>query len=185
MVPLTSLGMPILLSAIVVFLVSSVLHMVLTYHKADYEKLPDEDKVLGALRPLRIPPGDYLFPHATSMTAMKDPAFMEKMKAGPVAFMTVRPSGAPSMGTSLVQWFVYSVLVSAVAGYVAGRALGPGADYLSVFRFAGTTAFACYAMGHMQGSIWMGRRWGATVRHTIDGFIYALFTAGVFGWLWP
>jgi hypothetical protein len=185
MVPLTQLWLPILLSAVFVFIVSSVLHMVLTYHRSDYGRLPDEDRVLAALRPFKVPPGDYILPHATSMAALKDPAFMEKMKTGPVAFMTVRPSGPPSMGASLVQWFVYSLLVSAVAAYVAGRALEPGADYLSVHRFAGTTAFAAYGLGHVSDSIWAGRSWGTTLKHLFDGLVYGLFTGGTFGWLWP
>jgi hypothetical protein len=161
------------------------MHMVLTYHRADYQKLPDEDKVLAALRPLRIPPGDYMFPHATSMAAMKDPAFMEKLNAGPCAFMTVRPTGAPSMGGSLVLWFLSSVLVSVFAAYIAGHALAAGAPYLSVFRFTGTVAFAGYALAHLQESIWMSRNWGTTIRHVVDGLVYALLTAGAFGWLWP
>lgn len=185
MVPLTSLWMPILLSAVLVFVVSSVIHMMLTYHRSDYMKVADEDKVLAALRPFRIPPGNYILPHATSMEAMKDPAFVEKLTAGPVAFVTVRPNGVPAMGGQLVQWFVYAVIVSAIAGYVAGRALGPDADYLSVFRFAGTTAFACYGMGAVHESIWMGRKWSTSIKHMFDGLVYGAVTAGAFGWLWP
>jgi hypothetical protein len=185
MVPLTALWMPILLSAVIVFIASSVMHMVLPYHKSDYGKVPDEDKVLAALRPFRIPPGDYMLPRPASMAEMKDPAFLEKMNAGPVATMTIRPSGPPAMGTSLVLWFVYSVVVSGMAAYVAGRVLGPDAHYLSVFRFAGTTAFAAYAMAHLQDSIWMGRSWSTTIKNMFDGLVYAMLTAGTFGWLWP
>jgi hypothetical protein len=185
MVPLTALWMPILLSAVLVFLASSVIHMVLPYHKGDFSRLPDEDKVLAALRPFRIPPGDYFTPHASSMGAMKDPAFLEKMSAGPVAVMTVRPNGPPTMGKSLVLWFIYAVVVSGIAAYVAGRVLGPDAHYLSVFRFAGTTAFAAYSMAQVQDSIWMGRAWTTTIKNMFDGLVYAMLTAGTFGWLWP
>ncbi|HUF46637.1 MAG TPA: hypothetical protein VMM93_02415 [Vicinamibacterales bacterium] len=185
MVPLTELWMPILLSAVFVFVASSLIHMVLTYHRSDFGRLPDEDTVLAALRPLELPPGDYFMPHGESMAAMKDPAFLAKMHAGPVAIMTVRPSGPPAMGTSLVQWFLFSVIVSVIAAYIAGRALEHGADYLSVFRFAGTTAFVAYAIGQIPNSIWMGRAWSTTIKGAFDGFVYALLTAGVFGWLWP
>ena len=65
------------------------------------------------------------------------------------------------------------------------RALGPGAHYLSVFRFAGTVAFAGYSLGLLQNSIWYKRNWGTTARGMIDGLVYGLLTAGVFGWLWP
>ena len=185
MVPLSALWMPILLSAVIVFVASSVMHMVLTYHKADYGRLPGEDKVLAALRPLKIPPGDYMFPHASSMAALKDPAFLEKMNAGPVAFMTVRPNGPPTMGSNLVQWFLFSVLVSVFAAYIAGHALGADASYLSVFRFVGATAFASYSLAQLQNSIWMSKPWATTLRHVADGLVYALLTAGTFGWLWP
>jgi hypothetical protein len=116
---------------------------------------------------------------------MKDPAFIEKMKKGPVAMMNVLPSGPPRMGTSLVQWFLFVVLVGIFTAYVTGRALLPGPRYLEVFRFAGTTAFMTFALGHMPSSIWMGRTWAATFRSMFDGLVYSLLMAGVFGWLWP
>jgi hypothetical protein len=34
-------------------------------------------------------------------------------------------------------------------------------------------------------SIWYSRAWINTIKSTIDGLIYALLTAGTFGWLWP
>ena len=116
---------------------------------------------------------------------MNAPEFIEKTAKGPVAFVTVMPSGVPSMTGSLIQWFLYSVLVGIGAAYVAGRAVGPGADYLEVFRFAGCAAFLGYAMALLQNSIWYKRNWSATLKSMFDGFIYALLTAGTFGWLWP
>lgn len=185
MVSLASLWMPIVLAAVIVFVASSVMHMMLTYHQSDFLKLPDEDKVLQALSSFRLPPGDYYLPHASSMAAMKDEKYLAKLNAGPVAFMTVSPNGPPSMGASLVQWFLYSLVVGLFAGYVASRTLGPGADYMVVFRITGTVAFAGYALAHLQNSIWMKRNWGATIKAMIDGMVYALLTAGTFGWLWP
>lgn len=185
MVPVTSLWLPILLSAVLVFVVSSIIHMVLTYHRSDFGKLPKEDEIMEALRPFNIPPGEYVMPHAGSMEAMKDAAYIEKTKAGPVAFVTVMQSGQASMGTSLILWFLYSVLVSKIAAYIAGSALGPGAEYLAVFRYAGCTAFTGYSIALLQNSIWYKRNWGTTLKSMFDGLVYALFTAGVFGWLWP
>jgi len=185
MVPVLSLWMPILLSAVLVFVVSSIIHMVLTYHRADIRKLPSQDEAMEALRKLNIPPGDYMMPYASSTQEMKSADFVEKRKKGPVAFMTVMPSGAPAMGGSLLQWFVYSLVVGAFAAYVAGRALGPGADYRAVFRFAGCTAFVGYSLALVQNSIWMKRAWGATFRLMFDGLVYGLLTGGTFGWLWP
>ena len=185
MVPIVSLWLPILLSAVAVFIASSIIHMVLPYHRFDYKKLPAEDNVMDALRKFQIPPGDYCFPRPDGPKAMKDPAFQEKMKKGPVGLMTVRPIGPPSMGKPLALWFLYCVVVGVFAAYVAGRALHAGDSYRAVFRFAGVTAFAGYALGLWQNTIWYGRAWTTTLKSNIDGLIYALLTGGVFGWLWP
>jgi hypothetical protein len=185
MVSLMALWVPILLSAVLVFVISSVIHMLLPYHRTDFGKVPAEDDVMNALRGFSIPPGDYVIPCAGSSKEMGTPEFIEKTTKGPVAFMTVIPSGPPKMGKSLVQWFGYCIVVGIFAAYVTGRALEPGADYLAVFRFAGCTAFVGYALALWQNSIWYKRAWGTTLKSTFDGLVYALVTAGAFGWLWP
>jgi hypothetical protein len=185
MVSLMSLWIPILLSAVIVFVASSIMHMLLSYHKSDMGKIAKEDEAIAALRPLNIPPGDYFMPHADSMKAMKDPVFLDKMKAGPVVYFTVLPSAVPSMGPSLVLWFLYSVLVSVIAAYVASHALRRGANYLEVFRFVGCVSFTGYALALLQNSIWYKRNWGTTLKYIFDGLVYGLLTAGTFGWLWP
>ena len=185
MVPVMSLWVPILLSAVIVFVASSVIHMLLPIHKSDFRKLPDEDGVMDALRKAGVGPGDYMFPHAGSMADLKSPAFTEKRTKGPVASMTVMESGPVSMGPSLAQWFLYCVVVGVFAAYVAGRALEPGAHYLRVFRFAGVTAFVGYSLALWQNTIWYKRAWTTTLKSNVDGLVYGLLTAGTFGWLWP
>jgi hypothetical protein len=185
MVPLASLWLPILLSAVVVFVASSVIHMVLPYHRKDFRKLPDEDRVREALKGFNVTPGDYIFPCPEGPEEMKSPAFREKWSRGPVGLMTIRRSGPPAMGKSLAQWFLYCLVVEIFAAYIAGRALSPGAAYLSVFRFAGATAFVGYALAIWQNTIWYSRAWTTTAKSTFDGLIFALLTGGVFGWLWP
>lgn len=185
MVPIPSLWLPILLSAVFVFLVSWVIHVFLPYHRSDFRGVPSEDEVMDALRRFNIPPGEYMIPHGGGPEAMRNPAFIEKMKRGPVALITVMKPGAPDMGSNLAQWFAYCVLVSIFAAYVAGRTLGPGSEYLPVFRFAGTTAFIGYAMALFQNSIWYKRAWSVTMKQAFDGLVYGLVTAGTFGWLWP
>jgi hypothetical protein len=183
MIGLTSLWLPIVLSAVLVFIASSIIHMLLGYHANDYVATPDEEKVRAALR--GIPPGDYVVPHASTPAAMKTPEYRQKMTEGPAAFITIGPTGEWSMGRSLGLWFVYCLAVSVAAAYIAGRALGPDANYLEVFRFAGATAFIGYAVALWQGVIWYRRSVSATLKSTLDGLIYALLTAGTFGWLWP
>lgn len=185
MVGLSSLWLPILLSAVIVFVASSLIHMVLGYHKNDYRPVPREDDVMAALRPFNIPPGDYALPKPKSMKDATSPEFDEKAKKGPVVFMTILPPGPLAFGGAMVQWFIYSIVISIFAAYVGTRAVGPGADYLLVFRFVGTTAFMGYSMSLPHFSIWYRRNWGTTLLSMFDGLIYASLTAGTFGWLWP
>jgi hypothetical protein len=185
MVSLSLLWLPILLSAVIVFVASSIIHMVLGYHKNDVRAVPRQEEVMTALRPFNIPPGDYAMPRPASMKDMATPAFKEKLSKGPVVFMTVLKSGPFETGTQLAQWFVYSLVISFFAAYVASRAVPAGSDYLSVFRFVGTTAFIGYAMALPQFSIWYRRNWGTTLLSMFDGLLYGLLTAGTFGWLWP
>jgi len=185
MTELSALWLPILLSSVIVFVASSVIHMALPWHKSDYPKVPNEDKVMDALRPLAIPPGDYMIPRPSKMQEMRSPEFIEKMNKGPVMIVTVLPNGPARMGRNLVLWFIYLAIVSLFAAYVAGRALPSGAEYLSVFRFAGAAAFLGYSVALWQMSIWYRRAWSTTIKLTVDGLIYALLSAGVFGWLWP
>lgn len=185
MIGLTELWLPILVSSVLVFFVSSLIHMVLPWHKGDYPKMPNEEKVRDALRPLAIPPGDYSIPRASSMQDMKSPEFNEKMTQGPVLMMTVMPNGPMAMTKNLVNWFLYLLVIGIFAAYAAGLALPEGSGYRGVFRVVGVTAFACYSMALLQMSIWYRRGWSLTLKSMFDGLIYALLTAGVFGWLWP
>lgn len=185
MVPIMALWLPILLSAVAVFIISSIIHMALGYHKNDFIGLSSEKQVMDDIRKNNIPPGDYMFPKANSMKEMGSPEFLEKMKQGPVGVITIMKSGSPNMTKELALWFIYSIIVGVFAAYVAGRALEPGAHYLSVFRFAGVTAFVGYGLALLQNSIWYKRNWTATLKSMFDGFLYALFTGGIFGWLWP
>lgn len=185
MTALGALWLPILLSAVFVFIVSSIIHMGPFWHRADYPRLPNEDAVASALRPLAIPPGDYLVPRAESMQEYKTPEFAEKIRSGPVLVMTVMPNRMVSMGRNLSLWFVYILVVHFFAAYIASRALPPGTPYLNVFRFIGATAFIGYALALWQMSIWYWRAWSMTIKATVDGLIYALIAAGTFGWLWP
>ena len=186
MVSIMSLWLPILLSAVLVFVASSIIHMVLGYHADDHTKLPNEEGVMDALGSFAIPPGEYVFPKPDSQKQMSEPEFQDRMKSGPVAFMTVLPSEVPKMGGQLVQWFIYAMIVSVFAAYIATRATaGADFEYLRVFRFTGATAFFCYTVAGWQASIWYNRAWSTTLKNTFDGFVYALLTAGTFGWLWP
>ncbi len=183
MVPVLDLWLPIVVGAVLVFVASFVLHMLLPYHRSDYGKLPSEDAVMEALRRFAIPPGNYFMPHPGSPKNMKTPEYLAKREQGPLAVLNVMAN--TGMGASLTQWFLYCLVVGVFAAYIAGRALGPGVEYMDVFRFAGCTAFIGYTLALWQNSIWYKLKWSITLKQTFDGLVYGLLTAGAFGWLWP
>lgn len=185
MTALSALWLPILVSAVLVFAASSLIHMVLPWHRSDYPKMPNEDKAMDALRPLAIPPGDYMVPHCSGPDEMKTPAFQEKMGKGPVLIVTVRPNGMAGMGKYLVQWFIFCLVIGLLSAHIASKALPSGTPYLRVFHLVAGATFMGYALALWPMSIWYGRSWINTIKSTIDGLIYALITAGTFGWLWP
>jgi len=185
MVTLTALWLPILVSAALAFIASSILHMVLPIHRKDFKKVPGEDKLLEVMREIKVTPGDYVVPYSEGPKEMNSPEMVEKYNKGPVGVLTVMPSGLPNMPKLLVQWFVYCLVVSVLAAYLTGRTTGPGAEYLAVFRVAGATSFMAYSIAHISNSIWYGRSWMLTVKYVFDGLIYGLLTAGAFAWLWP
>ena len=185
MVPLVSLWLPILLAAVAVFILSSIIHMALKYHNSDFDKLPQEEELLAAMRPFSPPPGDYVFPHCMDFKVRAGDEFKARIAKGPVGFMTVYPNQEPGMGLSLGLWFAYCVVVGIFTAYVARLALPAGAEYLQVSRVTGAAAFMGYGLALLQGSIWYKRKWAATLKSVGDALVYALFTGGMFGWLWP
>jgi hypothetical protein len=184
MVPLVALWLPIVLSAIIVFVASSIMHTLLPYHQSDCRQLPDEDNLRAALRGAGVKRGLYMFPYANHKE-MKSPATQEKFKQGPVGMMTIFPSGPPAMPKFLGLWFVYCLVVGFFTAYLTAHTVALGANYLVVFRVAGTAAFMAYGLGQLSNGIWKGQPWGMTIKEVIDGLVYGLLTAGTFGWLWP
>lgn len=184
MVPLAALWLPILISAVIVFIASSIMHTVLPYHRGDYRQLPDEDKLLAVLRAAGLTRGLYIFPFGTHKE-MKTPAMQEKYKQGPVGMMTVFPNGPVAMPKFLGQWFAYCLIVAFFVAYLTGHTVAPGTPYLAVFRVAGTVAFMAYGLGQLSNAIWKGQTWSMTIKEVMDGLVYGLLTAGTFAWLWP
>jgi hypothetical protein len=183
--PFGSLWLPVVVSAVAVWLVSAILHMALRYHRADYKKLAEEDAVAAALGKGSPPPGYYVLPHCLDPAQMKKPEVQEKYKRGPVAFIAVVPSGLPNMGKPLALWLLFCLLTSFVTAYVARHTLVYDAAALAILRVTGTVAFVGYGFGAFQESIWRGMPWSNTVRSVIDALVYALVTGLVFRWLWP
>ena len=185
MVPLPALWMPILVSAVFVLIALAIIHMMPGWHKSDMAAVPGEDKVMETLRALNVQPGEYRFPYGNTTKEMEAPAFVEKMKTGPVGTMTIRPSGELPFGKMMGQWFAYSLLIAVLAAYITSRTGGPGAPFLEVFRVSATVAFCCYVVALWQSWIWWGKSTRFTLTYSLDGVAYALVTGATFAWLWP
>jgi hypothetical protein len=181
---LTALWLPILLSAVFVFIASSVMHMVLSYHKSDAGPIPDEDKFLASLRGAGLRRGIYVFPYCNPED-MKSPAMVEKYKQGPIGILTVFPPGPPVLPKFLALWFGYCLIIGVLVAYLTAHSVAHAAPYLIVFRVAGTAAFLAYGLANLSNGIWKGQPWSIVIKELIDGAVYAALTAGTFGWLWP
>jgi len=185
MLSLAQLWLPIVASAIGVFVASSVIHMVLKYHNSDYRKAPNEDEVRGTLKALSASPGMYFVPHMTDMKEMQKPEVVQKFVDGPIAMITIRPPGKPSMGAPLLQWFILTLVVSLVGGYLASKMVPTNGSFLAICRPVATVTFMSYAVGSITSAIWYGRTWPAVIKELVDAAIYAVVAACIFAWLWP
>ena len=182
--PFGSLWLQVVIAAVAVFLLSSIAHMVLRHHRADYRKLPDEEPVAGALRKVADAAGVYMIPYCDP-SQMKDPAVQKKFEDGPVAIVTILPRGGPNLGKHLTLWFGFCLFVSFTVAYVARHTLAPGAEGMRVMQITGAVAFAAYGLGYVQDAIWHGMPWPSSFRGMADALAYALATGAVFCWMWP
>lgn len=185
MVPLPALWLPILLSAVLVFVSSTLIHMVLKYHASDYKALPNEDALRAAFRGTNAGPGQYIIPHVSDMKLMGSPEYVAKVQEGPVAVLNLRPNGVVGMGKALGQWFVFALAVSTVVAFLTSPVLPVGTGHKMVFHTVGLAAFLAYAAGQLPAAIWMGKPWSIAAKEVLDGLIYGVVTAAVFAWLWP
>jgi hypothetical protein len=182
------LWLPIVVSAVLIFIASSLIHMVIQWHKSDYNKLANEDDVRAALRAANASPQQYVVPYCPGMKDMQAPEMQKKFTEGPIAFITFRPPGVPKMGGALGSWFAYTLVISAIAAYVAHKTLtpmGPDVHFLQVCRVASAIAFVAFGGGSVQQGIWMGKPWASVAKELLDAAIYAAITGVTFAWLWP
>jgi hypothetical protein len=185
MVSLGSLLLPVVLSAVFVFVASSVIHMVLKYHASDYSPLPNEEAVRAAIRAGNPEPKQYVIPYCKDPKEMQSPEMVQKHVEGPVAVLSLRRPAKPTMGPYLAKWFGFNLVVAFFVAYVAAHTLPAGSEYLEVFRVVGAVTFLAYAAGTFPAAIWMAKPWSVALKEALDGLIYGLVTAGTFGWLWP
>lgn len=182
MVTVAQLWLPILVSAVFVFIASAFAWMALPHHKKDILPLPKESPIPGQTRDLK--PGVYMYPSCGDRKEMGTDEFKKRFNEGPWGVLNVLPS-KPNMARCMIMVFIAYVLVGVFVGYVTGLARAPGAGYLEVFRVAGATAVGIYCLGWMPHAIFHGKPARAWATDLIDGVVYGLITAGTFAWLWP
>jgi len=175
------LWLPIVVSAVVCWVMSAVIWAVLKYHNSDYKKLNDEEAARAGLK--GHAPGFYLLPFCLDPSDMEKPDVKQKYEEGPIAYITMLPNGMPAMGPKMISMVVYFLAIGVVCAYFVSRTLAPDADYLAVFRVAGTVAFVANSFAVIPESIWFERPWSMTIKNAIDALVYGLLTGGVFGWL--
>lgn len=179
------LWIPILTTAVLIFIASSLIHMVFKWHNTDYRQLPNEDAVRAAIRATTPGPGQYILPYCADMKDMQGEAMQKKYLEGPIAFITVIKNGPPSMGKSLSLWFVYTLVIATVAGALAMQGYAGKANANAAGHLVGMVSFLAYVGGSVQMGIWMGKPWGSVAKDALDGLIYGTISALVFMWLWP
>jgi len=185
MVSFAELLLPVFVSAVVVFIASSVAHMVLKFwHAPDYRGFSNEAEVGDAIRKGNAAPGMYMIPFCNA-DAMKNPDAVEKFKTGPVGLMYLRPNGPMNMGKFMGLWFGFCLLVGLFCALLACPMLGDDAAFANVFHLTAVAAFMGYGFGPIPNGIWRGQPWASVIKDVIDGLVYALITGAIFAWLWP
>ncbi len=187
-VPLGALWLPIVLSAVFLFIVSALIYTAFKWHDGDWKRLSPSNELQEALRKVGLVRGQYAFPELDQKAADKaaaKQAWAERYAQGPVGVVFVGTPGKMGMGKQLVQMVLWFLVVSFFVAYVASHALAIGAPYLRVFQVVGATAFIAYGAGQFVDSIWFYRSWRNTWLNVFDALIYCGVTAGTFGWLWP
>ncbi len=178
-----SLWLPIVVATAGCFVASSLIWMVLGYHKADWQKLPDEEAMLELVRKQQPKPGWYMFPYCLPED-FTDPAAKARYERGPWGTVAVAP-GLPAMGRSLLIWFIHLLIVATVVAYVAGTLRGPGTDFSGVAKVVAPMALLVFAGHELPGMAWKAQPGAIALRNLIDAAIYAAIFAVSFGALWP
>ena len=185
MITIMQLWLPVLIAAIAVFVVSSILHMVLRFwHATDMRGFDNESEIAAAIRRGNPTPGMYGIPFG-SMSDMNKPEMREKFSQGPVGMVILRRNGSVNIGASLLQWFLFCLLVAYFCGYLGVATLLAGTPASQVFRVLGTAGIMVFAIGVIPTGIWNGHPWKVVVKAVIDGIIYGLIVGAIFAWLWP
>ena len=181
---LVSLWLPILLSAVAVWIVSAVVWMALPHHKNDFIALPDEDGFMDDLRKRGIKPGNYVFPDFRKRDSMETDKVKNALQQGPVGHLSLWQPPL-TMGGKMIGTFIVYLVVSALIAYLARVALPTPAPFAKVFQVVATAGVLAYSFSFIPNSIWFGSYKRTIAAGFIDGIVYGLITGAIFAWRWP
>ncbi len=182
---LAGLWIPIVVSAVAVFVASFVAWVLVGHHATDWKSLPEEEATIEHLQKSGIGPGQYLFPgRRPKSTNDNEETRQQRMNSGPWGTVNIW-ARQPSMGRNLLQSFVFYLVTSFFVAYLATLALEPGAKFSPVFQVTGTAAILGYAFGGIPNAIWFGSHFRPALMDVLDGLCYGLLTGAIFGLLWP
>jgi hypothetical protein len=181
---LIPLWLPILLSAVIVWIISAVVWMALPHHKRDFIALPDEDSFMDAVRKSGIKPGNYIFPDFRDSKAMKSEKMQKALSEGPVGHLSVWQTPL-TMGSKMVATFVVYLVVSTLIAYLTRVALPGAAPFAKVFQVAATAGILAYCFAFIPNAVWFGSYKRTIAANIVDGIVYGLITGAIFAWRWP
>ncbi|MEM7431611.1 MAG: hypothetical protein AAF351_06690 [Pseudomonadota bacterium] len=184
-ISMMDLWLPIVVGAVLAWVTSALIHMVVKYHNSDYQPLANEDEVMDAVRNGSPSPGMHTFPYCADFKDMANEDVQAKFNKGPVGMLTIIPNGMPPMGKLLAQQIAFFLLGSILIAYCAQLALDPNVAYMTVFQFVAAVGFLAYGWATIPFAIWFGQKWSTTAKYLLDALIYGFVTAGAFAWLWP
>ena len=99
--------------------------------------------------------------------------------------LNIASGDSGSMGRPLILWFLYVIVVSAMAGHIAYPRHDLTVDSRSIFHTVALTALLAYAGALWQQTIWFRKPWLTSLKSTFDGLIYAIVTGAIFVYFWP
>eukprot|EP00697_Spironema_sp_BW2_P006865 gnl/Spiro4/21038_TR10264_c0_g1_i1.p1 gnl/Spiro4/21038_TR10264_c0_g1~~gnl/Spiro4/21038_TR10264_c0_g1_i1.p1 ORF type:complete len:211 (-),score=70.16 gnl/Spiro4/21038_TR10264_c0_g1_i1:51-647(-) len=168
--------LPVLLSAVFVFIASCLLHVVFPHHRHDYQKLPDEDSVSQALVHQRVQPGQYFLPHCGSDPGNKE--WQERVARLPSCFLWVAAPGSHVQLQTFISSFLFNVLVSAFVAFVLS--LARPATLCDGAVLAAVVAAGFYSLAFWWDVVWTARAVVPVLLDHLDAVVYGAATALAF-----
>ena len=179
---LAHLWLPIVASAVLLFVLSAASHMALPWRRNEWGRITESEALQASLEGLR--PGLYAFPAAPDPKQQMTKEWRDRWAKGPSGWLTIAPRAPVDMGRNMALSVVAYLLVACLAAYVAWHALGPAPHGRAVFRLVGTLGFMSFGVGTVFESIWYHRPWRAYASDALDALLSGLVMAAAFAWLW-